>query len=54
MDDVLSLIERGICPRCGEELHYRTWKEDRGECRGYPAYEVFGEYICEECGYIYT
>jgi hypothetical protein len=45
--------ETGYCPKCSSEMHYRSWKEDRGECRGFPAEETVGEMYCEECGYTY-
>jgi hypothetical protein len=45
--------EVGYCPMCGNEMHYESWIEDRGEYQGFPVEETVGEMVCEECGYTY-
>ena len=44
-----------VCIECGcifGEDEVRTWKEDRGECFGFPSYEKYSG--CPNCGSSYT
>lgn len=44
-----------VCLECGCvfcEDEARTWKEDRGECFGFPSYETYSG--CPNCGSGYT
>lgn len=45
--------ENGYCPLCSNEMNYTSWKESRGEYRGFQSEEEVGEMVCKECGYIY-
>lgn len=46
-------IEHNICPRCLSQLSFKTWKEDRNEYMGFPAYEDVTEIYCQSCGAVY-
>ena len=46
-------IDNYICPKCMDALKKHTWKEDRGECRGTPTYEIMTEIRCDNCNIVF-
>ena len=44
-------IGNNICPMCTTQLSVYSWKEDRGEHFGFPAFEEMTELRCPECGW---
>jgi ribosomal protein S27AE len=42
-------VKNNTCPRCYSELSTRNWKENRGECHGFPSYENMSELVCQRC-----
>jgi DNA-directed RNA polymerase subunit RPC12/RpoP len=40
-----------FCPLCGDKLTPETVEEYRGECFGFPAWELMTEYVCHSCGW---
>ena len=56
IDDIISQIEQerlddSFCPKCGSPLTLKSFKENRGDCRGIDCQETITEFYCEHCGW---
>lgn len=44
-------LKNNLCPKCGEELKFCEWEEERGEYLGFPCSEKVGVKCCRDCGW---